>query len=275
MIDAARVATSGESMRRGRSIVTDVICGDATRTAREQHDPIAEADRLADVVRHEHHGLAGRPPQRLELVVQHVTGHRVERAERLVHQQDLRVLRERPRQRGALPHAARELVRTLLREVREVHHLEQLLAAFAPPLARRAGQLQRELDVAAHGQPREQRRLLEHQRGAVGAHLDGARRRLVESGDEVEQRALPAAGRTEQADEFARRDVEADAVERQDAVATVTKVLADVDNGNCRRRDDGPGGGSRVRSRIHCSEWTVVAHGTADLWFAAVLRGPR
>ena len=162
MIVAASVATSGESMRRGRSMSHRCDLGDPAGPAREQHDPIAEADRLAHVVRHEQTVLPVVAPQRLELVVEDVARHRVERPERFVHQQHLRVLRERAGQRAALAHAARELVRALLREVGEVHHLEQLLAAVAPALARRAAELQRELDVAAHREPREQRRFLEH-----------------------------------------------------------------------------------------------------------------
>ena len=38
----------------------------------------------------------------------------------------------------------------------------------------------------------------------------------VESGDQVQQRALPAAGRADQAEELARRDVEGEAVEGDD-----------------------------------------------------------
>ena len=92
-------------------------------------------------------------------------------------------------------------------------------ARRAPLVAGDAGELQRELDVAAHREPREQRGLLEHQPGAVGPHVDLARRRLVEAGDEVEQRALAAARRAEQADELARRDVEGHAFERDDVLA--------------------------------------------------------
>ena len=56
--------------------------------AGQQHDAIAEADGLADVVGHEQDRPAGRLPDPLELVVEDVAGHRVERPEGLVHQQD-------------------------------------------------------------------------------------------------------------------------------------------------------------------------------------------
>ena len=59
-----------------------------------------------------------RPDELLELGVQGVAGHRVEGAERLVHQQDVGVLGERTRQCGALAHAAGQLVRPLRRRSR-------------------------------------------------------------------------------------------------------------------------------------------------------------
>ena len=72
-----------------------------------------------------------------------VAGHRVEGAERLVHQQQLRVLGEGPGERAALAHAARQLVRALAREAVEVHGGEELVdrarrSAFGT-LARRIG----------------------------------------------------------------------------------------------------------------------------------------
>ena len=160
VIVAARSATSGESMRRGPLDVDRVLLDDPTRPARQQHHPVAEAHRLAHVVGHEEHREAGLAPEPLELVVQHVAGHGVERAERLVHEQDVGLLRERARERDALAHAAGELVRALVAEGAEVHEVEELVGlgpALAPSATLR--ELQRELDVAARGEPREQRRL--------------------------------------------------------------------------------------------------------------------
>ena len=62
----------------------------------------------------------------LELVVEDVAGDRVEGAERLVHQQHVGVLGERPGQGDALAHAARQLVRALVGELAEAHEVEQL-----------------------------------------------------------------------------------------------------------------------------------------------------
>ena len=118
---AASALTSGESMRRGRSIDDGELVHHPTGPAREQHHPVAESHRLAHVVGHEHDGEVGLAPEPFELVVEHVAGHRVERTERLVHEEDVDVLRERAGERDALAHAAGQLVRALVAEASEVH----------------------------------------------------------------------------------------------------------------------------------------------------------
>ena len=135
------------------------------RPAGQQHDAVAEADGLADVVGHEQDRRAGRLPDPLELVVEDVAGHGVERAEGLVHQQDLGLLREGPRQRHPLAHAARQLVGLAPREARSSWTISR--SSSTRCCRRRLGHLaqpQRQVDVALHAQPREQRGLLEHER---------------------------------------------------------------------------------------------------------------
>ena len=192
MIFAARPATSPESMRRGRSSGTGNSSTTFAGAAGQQHDPVAEAYGLAHVVGHEQDREGPRRPDPLQLVVEQVAGHRVERAERLVHQQDVAVLGERPGDGDALAHAAGQLVRPLLAEPAEVHRLQQLggprpaLGLGDPP------RTQRQLDVAAHGQPGEERGLLEHQPDPRAIHVDRAERRPVQPGDDRQQRALAA-----------------------------------------------------------------------------------
>ena len=72
----------------------------------------------------EHDGAAG-PPDPFELLVQQVAGDRVERGERLVHQQHRAVLRERAGQGDALAHAAGQLVRALVRGIAQIDQVEQ------------------------------------------------------------------------------------------------------------------------------------------------------
>ena len=81
----------------------------------EDRDPVAHLHRLVDVVGDEHDGLAELLLQPQELVLQPHPDHRVDRAERLVHQQHRRVRRERARHADPLPLAAGELVRVAAR----------------------------------------------------------------------------------------------------------------------------------------------------------------
>ncbi len=51
---------------------------------------------------------------RQQFILQHFAGLHVDRGERLVHQQNVRLLRERARQRDALLHAAGDLMRVVV-----------------------------------------------------------------------------------------------------------------------------------------------------------------
>ena len=66
-----------------------------------------------------------------------VAGHRVERAERLVHEEHVGVLGERAGERDPLAHAARQLVGPLPAERAEVHELEQLVGLLVSLGARK------------------------------------------------------------------------------------------------------------------------------------------
>ncbi len=64
-------------------------------------------------------------PQRLEVEAHLLARQRIERAERLVHQQQRRVVDQRARDRDALAHAARQLVRIAIGEIPEPDLVEQ------------------------------------------------------------------------------------------------------------------------------------------------------
>ena len=82
--------------------------------------------------------------------MQHVAGDGVERRERLVHEQEVALLGERPGQGDALPHAARQLVHALGAGALEPDERRAGAAASLAPLrAGDAPQPQRELDVPA------------------------------------------------------------------------------------------------------------------------------
>ena len=97
---------------------------DAPRPLRHHDDAVAEQHGLVDVVRHEHHRApVGRPDA--EQLALHVPPRlRVERAERLVHQQQRRVHDHRAAYSESLPHSDGQLVRIVVGERREAHALE-------------------------------------------------------------------------------------------------------------------------------------------------------
>jgi len=66
-----------------------------------------------------------------------------------------------------LAHSARELVGPPGSEALEVDHLQQGAHQGPTLAARHPAQLEGQRDVAAHGEPGEQRRLLEHEGGAA------------------------------------------------------------------------------------------------------------
>jgi hypothetical protein len=68
------------------------------------------------------HGLAGLALDALQLDIHALAGHGVERAERLVHQHDLRVMHQRAADRGALLHTAGQLPGQFFLESLEPDH---------------------------------------------------------------------------------------------------------------------------------------------------------
>ena len=158
----------------------------------EHGQAVAHRQRLLLVVRDVDEGDADLALDALELDLHLLAQLEVERAERLVEQQHLRAVDDRPRQRDALALAAGELRRLARAEVAEAHHRERLLGAARG--ARSRGDLldaQAVLDVLAHGHVREQRVVLEDRvdvarvgrtAGDVGAReLDAAARRAARS----------------------------------------------------------------------------------------------
>ena len=121
----ASSATGAESIRRGRSTGTGYSSITRPGRARQQDDAVAQADRLADVVGDEQDGEPPANPlaDPVELVVEQVAGHRVERAERLVHQQHVRLLGQRAGERDPLAHAAGQLVRPLAAEAAKLNRV--------------------------------------------------------------------------------------------------------------------------------------------------------
>jgi hypothetical protein len=128
--------------------------------AAEDDDAVGKLEGLVDVVRHQQHrGRLGTVDVQQQVL--HLDpGQRVERAERLIEEQDAGVAGQRPGQRGALGHAPGNFAGSVLGELREAHEFEQPgHLGFAVPSADAGGQADR--NVGLQGVPRQEARLLE------------------------------------------------------------------------------------------------------------------
>jgi hypothetical protein len=187
----------------------------------------------------EHDGDAAAGPDRQQLALELLSGERIERAERLVHQQDAGIVGEHARNGDALLHAAGELVRVAIGGALEAYEFHELvgdrlhLGARQPPLARA------EADVLAHRHPGEQRVVLEHHAAVAAGAADAlavdedlAAGWLLEAGDDAQHSGLAAAGSADQTDELALRDGRIDAAERFDLAVANGKPFGHAADGD-------------------------------------------
>ena len=162
---------------------------------------------------------------------------RVEIGQRLVEQQELRLVDEAARQRDALHLAAGERDHRPLGDTPTSPTSSSVSSTLRSMSARGdAAMAQRIGDVLPHRHVRPHRVGLEHHADVALArrhqHAVGRRRHqpcrrsrcvpavgVLETGDAAQRRGLAAAGRAEQHDDLARRDVEADVVDRGRPVA--------------------------------------------------------
>jgi hypothetical protein len=181
-------------------------------------DAVGDVHRLLLVMRDDHGGrvsLVVQPPQPDAQLLAHA---RVERAERLVQKEHLRVDRERAREAHALALAARQLRRVAVAEPRELDEVEQLRDALFDLGGRPATDLQAERDVLAHRHVLERRVVLEdeadtaflrrHSRNVLAFEEHLASIGTLEPGDHAQQRRLAAAARAEQRRQRPRFDLD-------------------------------------------------------------------
>src|SRR5882672_6512289 len=167
---------------------------------------IGKAERLLLIVGHVERREAERLMEPTDLVPHLEPQLRVEVAERLVHQDERRLGDDRARERDALLLAAGELRRIALRQSGQLHQLEGAVDAAIDLGPRDPADLEAEADVARDGEVREERVVLEDHAEAASlrrvsgdvpaVELDRPRVGIEETGDAVERRRLPAAGRT-------------------------------------------------------------------------------
>src|SRR5579872_847731 len=199
-------------------------------------DPIGESQRLRLGMRDEDEGDAEIALQQAQFALDRFAQIGVERAERLVEQEDVGLDDEAPRQRDALPLAAGKTVRAAVDNVGEPELLDDPLDALVDRLAVEPLHLEAIGDVAAHGHVREQgvalkdhcgRALLGGQRvDPLAADENIAGRNDLETGDHSQRRRLAAAGWAKEGDELAFGDIE---IEIDDGRRAVVVGLADAD----------------------------------------------
>ncbi|GGY79703.1 hypothetical protein GCM10010300_24460 [Streptomyces olivaceoviridis] len=116
----------------------------------------------------------------------------------------------------------------------ETHPCRQLRPPLGPLPAVHPGVPQCQADAAAYGMPREQPRRLEHHAGRLArprlgtGHPHRAVRGLLESGDQPQQRALAAAGGTDQDQELAGGDGQVDRPDGGDGLSAPAVLVGDV-----------------------------------------------
>ena len=226
--------------RRGRATSTSSVATTRAGARRQDEHAVGEHDRLLDVVRHEHDG-ARRDRERAGQPVLHLLAReRVERGERLVEAEHRAARQQRARERDALAHPARQLVRARALEAVEAEVAQQRGRLLARALALDARDAQRERGVVDGAAPGQQQVALGHERR--GRRVDRARVGLDQPADELEQRRLAAAARADDGDDLARR---ARASDRPSSAVTGVGAAPGWRERLARRRAARP---SRVRS---------------------------
>src|SRR5262252_6437648 len=176
-------------------------------------------------------------PEPQQILLHHRARLRIERAEGLVHQQDGRLVGERPRDADPLLHATRKLGRIAMGETGQADHIEQFVGDGARPGAPFPLGIGSECDVVPDRFPREQRVLLEYHAtigtGAddlISVNPDPSGGRANIAGDRVEQCGFAAARGAEQAHERAGVDIDGRVFERVNGPAAAAKPYRYVPN---------------------------------------------
>ena len=226
-------ASAVTSSERGRGASTSRDRADPPGPRREQHDAVGQEHGLGDRVGDEDDGRVRGLGDPLQLQVHLVARDRVERAEGLVHEQDLGVVAQGPGDGDALAHAAGELTRERLLKALQADELAQLVGA--PPALGLVdlAQQQRQADVLLDRVPGEEVGVLEDEpelaqrvvvavvavpeRAAADRHLAVAG--LRQAREDPQQRRLAAPRLPEQRDELLLADAEVDAGQREGLAA--------------------------------------------------------
>src|SRR5438309_8228260 len=187
----------------------------------EDLDPVRQRDRFHEVVGHKDDGATAALPQLEQLILEDQARLRIQRAERLVHEDHVDALvHERPDDRDPLTHPAGEFMRIMMLKAPEAHPLEVGQRLVPPLVARNALQFERDFYVRQRRAPRQQVVVL---RDVAAPGVDApngipvvqhrAVGRLRQPGEEVQHCGFAAARRAHQRQKLARTDTEVDVPE--------------------------------------------------------------
>src|SRR6476620_1019193 len=204
----------------------------------EDGEPVAHRERLLLVVCHIHECDGEVALQRLEEDLHLLAQLQVERAERLVEEEDGGLVHDRPRERDPLPLAAGELHRLAVAEARQADSLEHSLGPGAAVAAAHSLDSEAVLDVSRDRHVWEERVVPKDRvHGALGGRdarhvdplqLDASCVGLLEAGDHAQRRRLSRPRGAEHREELAGADVEVDARDGDDvAVDAADSAEAD------------------------------------------------
>ena len=177
----------------------------------DQDHPIGNRHRFTDVVGHQQHGKTVLLPEPFDQLLHLDAGQGIQCAERFVEQQQTRLVDQRPSQRHALLLATGQCRRPLIRAIGQAHCFQCIQRLLAPVA------LEAETDVVDDPFPRQQPRFLEHQPRVVtrlaerrGAGQQVAASRLIEAGEQAQERALATTAAPDHGDKLPRRNVQID-----------------------------------------------------------------
>jgi hypothetical protein len=223
--------------------VDDALGEHAARPRRHHEDAVGEEHGFAQVVGHQHHRDLARRVQVADHAPKFLARERIERAERLVEHQEVRLVDQRAAKRRALLHAAGELPRISVALAAEPDRGEQRLGArdilglvAADAAAMRLDDLERQQQIVERGAPGQQRRRLERHAGDLDGLADALARDLhaspvgkLQTRRELHQRGLAAAGRSDHGGELAAIDVDRQAIDRERAAGAAVDVADTVE----------------------------------------------
>ncbi len=149
---------------------------------------------------HQHDGARLAGQRRGEPALHLAARQGVQRGEGLVEAQHGLAGEQRAQEGHALAHAARQLVRARVLEALQAERREQRVGALASGAACEAADAQGQRGVVDRAEPREQQVALGHEHGGGGVDRPGVG--ALQAADELEQRRLAAAARTDDGDDL-------------------------------------------------------------------------